>query len=676
MRRINREERGVAVVMVALWLPLMVLFLMFVVEVGNWYVHKRHLQAQTDAAAFAGGAMFNSCFFPGGGGDAAVFNEATKYAGSAGSFQATSFGTAQHNEQIGGLNKGSVAVVYQSKTQPTAGPASDDTETQGPCETPHLMFDVKASEAGLPLFLSSFIPGLSSTTINAHARVQLRRVQIARQALPLAVPDVNPKQVGVTFVDESSGAELSGCSGSALIPGTTCSFYLSKSGNSGGLTLWGGSGTVNIPAAGKNVGVRVGLGGQVQSCANATGGTNSVCYDNTQTSRGLVQIRSFAGGGGAAQPNPPKLYGVWPTSGCSGSPFFSDAIGSSSCAVGVQATVDFGTGATNPTNAKTAGGVKAILQASINGTPVSLSPDSYDAATDSWLWSTSGFPVSVPVNRFGSTSAYSIALNWEEQDGIVSGNTCKANNGNKCTGSFGAVQRFTSATDDDDGPVKLVQLSEPSSSTAPYSLLQGTHTLSVTVGLKGSLSVPNPPQLTALRLTGGSRTTGVNCDGTGDSDFTDAIRFGCKTPYQINDADLCPDPSPPAGPKDCVPLKTGNLGNTVIKALNDRFSPCTPNNWPNYVPGDKRIVQLMVTDYSALDGSGKVEVPVTNFATFYVAGWSGNNCGDTWPAAFGSEPNGGNIWGYFIKYVNTLDSGGTQVCDPTSVTPCTPVMTR
>jgi hypothetical protein len=670
------DEKGGVLVMVTIWLPVLVLFVMFVLETGNWFVHERHLQAQADAAAFAGGAMFGDCFASSGGGDDAIFNEASKYAGQAGSFQGASYGSALHNEQIGNANRGSVSVLYQSKTFAATSPAPDDTETEGPCSTPSLMFDVKATEADLPLFFGNFIPGLSSATINAHARVQLRQVRIGHGALPLAVPDVTPKQVAATFIDEATGSELNGCSGPGLIGGTGCSFQLSKSGTSNGLNLWSGPATVSLPAAPKSIGVRIGLGAQVTSCAGSTGSTTSTCYDAGQTGRGLVQIRDYETGGSAVQPNKPKLLGVWPTSACSGSPFFSDTFGQGSCAVGVQATVDFGTGATNPTNAKAAGGVRAQLTATINGQTVDLSPVTHDAGTNSWLWSTTAFPATVPIAAAGGTSVYPIEIEWEEQEGTVGGDICKTS-GNKCKDTFGTVQRFMSATDDDDGPVKLVQLEEPASGIAPYSLQQGAHDLTLTVGLKGDLTVSNPPELTALRLTGGSRTSGVNCDGTGNNDFTNAIVNGCKTPYQVNDSRVCPDPAPPNGPADCVPLKTGNLGTTVAKALDDRFAGCPINHWPSYQTGDPRIVQLMVTDFSALGGSGSGEVPVVNFASFYVIGWSGSKCpgNDAWPYPY-PEPNGGNIWGYFIKHVNTQDTGGTEVCDPNSVAPCVPVMTR
>ena len=69
-------ERGGVLVMVAVWLPVLLIFLMFVIEVGNWFEHKRHLQLQADAGAFAGGGLFNACFVDAAAGSAAIESEA------------------------------------------------------------------------------------------------------------------------------------------------------------------------------------------------------------------------------------------------------------------------------------------------------------------------------------------------------------------------------------------------------------------------------------------------------------------------------------------------------------------------------------------------------------------------------------------------------------------------
>jgi hypothetical protein len=113
--------------------------------------------------------------------------------------------------------------------------------------------------------------------------------------------------------------------------------------------------------------------------------------------------------------------------------------------------------------------------------------------------------------------------------------------------------------------------------------------------------------------------------------------------------------------------------------MNARFAACPANNWPDYELGDPRIIKLMITDFSALDGSGKTEVPITNFAAFYVTGWQGQAkaplCADNEPAPPATST--GDIWGHFIKYVAPDPfSGGTEVCDPLAVTPCIPVLVK
>src|SRR5262249_23825695 len=155
-----------------------------------------------------------------------------------------------------------------------------------------------------------------------------------------------------------------------------------------------------------------------------------------------------------------------------------DVSGRTSCGINVTASVDFGTGPTNPATSPLA----AKVTATVNATTAALGSPSYDAATDSWRWSTTGFPFSVPVNAGGNSPNYPITINWEEQSGSVTGKgTCTNKGNNPCKGSFANVQRVTSATDVNDGPVKLVQLAEPSNANgdAPYSLQAGTHTLTI-----------------------------------------------------------------------------------------------------------------------------------------------------------------------------------------------------
>jgi hypothetical protein len=56
--RSGRSERGSVLVMVAVFLPVLLLFGALAVDVARWYVHKDHLQNQADAAVLAGADEF------------------------------------------------------------------------------------------------------------------------------------------------------------------------------------------------------------------------------------------------------------------------------------------------------------------------------------------------------------------------------------------------------------------------------------------------------------------------------------------------------------------------------------------------------------------------------------------------------------------------------------------
>ena len=265
------REEGSIIVMVALLLPVVLLFLSFTVDIGNWWVHKRHLQLQVDAAALAGGALFGGCFTDPAAGSVAMQDEATRFGGAAGS---------SYNTQVGGANAGTVNLVYQSATYPNGTVDPDPPQPQAPCETPGLMFDVKASEESLPLIFQ--IPGLSSiTAINAHARVELKTVEVQDGLLPVAVPDLRFTYAFATFVNEVTGASL----------GTV---ELQRTGTSGSDTLWSTPAGIPVSIASAHVGVRLRLVGGPDPNA-ACGQLYTECYDAASPS-GVLHIRGWSTG--------------------------------------------------------------------------------------------------------------------------------------------------------------------------------------------------------------------------------------------------------------------------------------------------------------------------------------------------------------------------------------------
>ena len=637
-----KDERGGVLVLFGLLIPVLLLFLALAIDVGHWFVHKRHLQMQADAAALAGGAHFGDCFSPdpavSGAANTTIENAATEYAGNTSSI---------YNLQIGG-GAPRVTTLYNSKTFAVGGPGADDTETEEPCDTPHLMLDVKQTEADVPYILGALldavVPGSASTVvpaINARARVQLKRLTIMKGSLPLAVPDINPKHVTITYVNETAGG--------TLLAGP---IELTKGAAAGGLNHWSGSSSVTLPADTK-VGVRIGLGAQSGPCAaaNGTGGDGYVCYDYNTFSLGLAAIRSVGSGGTPTVPKPR----VWATTNCapSGGPFFQPgdvAAPATACGASVQVDMQSAT-AIDPTRVLVA---NAILDGA--GLRNVRQPLTYNAA--SGYWST-GYAFGVPVDG----GPVGVSIEWRYQGGTLQ--------------TYSNVQRIYSASEESSGPVKSLALSSSTPTAgAPYTVTAGSHTITVDVGIQGSLDLTQTAATTMLRLTGGSRTSAVACDGPGAAEFRNAIINGCQTPYQINDAGYCPDPAPPPGPADCVPTKTGTTAGPTLQGLDERFAACPTNNWPDYdVDTDPRVVRLMITDFSALGGSGTTDVPVTNFAAFYVTGWTGSKCATNEPPP--GDVRKGAIWGHFIKYVAPDPySGGQGDCDPLEVTPCIPVLVK
>lgn len=404
-----------------------------------------------------------------------------------------------------------------------------------------------------------------------------------------------------------------------------------------------------------NVGVRIGVGAQSGTCAaaNGTGGTGFVCYDYNAFNIGLVSIRSVGSGGTIANPKPR----VWATTACapSGGPFFAtqNVISpATTCAASVQAIMQTASGAA--TSAKT-------FTATLNGAGLKnvTQPLTYSAANGYW---STGYVFAVQPDG----GPVDVTLDWQSANGAP-------------TPTYTKIQRVYSGADDSSGPIKELALTSSTATTgAPYTVTAGTHTFTVTVGIQGSLDLTNQAQTTILRLTGGSRTTAVACDGPGANLFRQALQSGCKTPYQINNVGYCPDPSPPAGPADCVATQTGTVAGPTLQGLDLRFASCPPVNWPDFdVARDPRVAKLMITDFSALGGSGTTDVPVTNFAAFYITGWTGSKCATNDPPPPNVDIKKGAIWGHFVKYVAPDPlSYGTDSCDPLAITPCVSVLVK
>ena len=190
----------------SLVLPLILLMGVITVDVGNWWVHKRHLQTQVDAAAFAAGPEFVGCFSddqtPA---NAAIASRALAYAGDTLRPGVPSSGAPSSTTNLQVQEPSDVRAVlnanrYWATGDPTDGSTLDNT-LGTPCAEKFL--DVKATDDEAPL-LWGLIPFTASP--KTHARIEIRDLRSARGMLPWAVPEIDPKAVIALFVNEDTGA--------------------------------------------------------------------------------------------------------------------------------------------------------------------------------------------------------------------------------------------------------------------------------------------------------------------------------------------------------------------------------------------------------------------------------------------------------------------------------------
>lgn len=669
-RHFVKDQRGVMLVTTALLIPVFILFVAFVMATADWYVHKRHLQTQADAAALAAAS---DIAFPCSAATLTKINATvTKYG-------------ATLNPQV----ESSPSNIHLVVNKPTYYNQStaDDTPDADPCAAK--MVDVKATETDLRDILGAGIV----PNINAHARVELFQAAEITGSLPLAVPEPAPKHVRAFLVDETTGTTLA-------------SANLDKNGtDSNGNNVWDSGGdTLSVTVGSRDrMGLRIALSGQTSTTC---GDPLVACYDydagagtdSAPAQKGLVFVHGYEAAASGQQPGPPKVHSATLTSTSCPDPYFSVA---TSCNVALHADVDFGVGINDPRKAASAGGVGAILTATVGNATYPLSWSSGQT------WDTTE---TIPVGA--GSGPVPIQLSWEEQAGTVGADTCKPS-GNKCKGSFGTVQRSFSGNDARSGPIQLLQIMKGGVAGA-NSLRQCdaqnaacTYSLGVRVAIQGTLATAqtiNDPKV-ILRTADQNQSQLLDCDPA----LTDRqeIVQGCGKRYTLNTGTVCPKSGVLWGspqPWQCVAIQTGAKTNPVPAGLNERIlgdpkaSSCTrPDGWgPNFYKAqfgawdhaDPRIVQLLLTPFGSFNGQGSDStVPVVNFGTFYVTGWAGQGSGFDNPCETTDVPSdpllrdeaaggAGNIVGHFISYPPPDGIPSPTQCDPTVITTCVPVLTR
>ncbi len=663
------RERGQVVVLFALLIPVILTFGSLVMSAGNWYVLKRHLQTQADSAALASGPEFTGCGQ--GASEVAIANaqtrdEALKFSGDTVRNQG-----AVHNLQLEESGDQRVVVNstnYWKSGDPTNGTGGLDYSLGLPCATKFL--DVKITDDRAPL-LFRWIPLFPSPKV--RARVEAHKIIGAEGVRPLGVPEVDPVKVAVLFVNENAAGGVN--SPAAIVNGPApADRFLDNltpptnpptpppAGMDGtnvwsktltGISFGGGSqnfNTVVVASRDPNVVVT----GSLQAiCSQNPTQTHCYAYGGALTN-GISFIHSYNSGGGSPGATNPVMRDVTLTGGCSGvtsspardsNPYFNvdDGDLSTGCAVGISATIDFGTGASDPTQPVASGGVCAEVTA--NGTDLTYSSGTWTAGS-----------VLTPVSP-ASDNEIDIVTTTDTNGGC--------NGGNNPSNTFQRVAQPYIA-DDASGPVQYILLEDPLTGLIANSISKSQSQVKVTVGLIPALrdAQPSDPPIRLRVWNTPSQTQGLDCgSGAGPNGWAGKMQEGCDA-YQIyNQAwhtSGCSGPPagvPAADPPDCIASQNGNFQQE--HAVGDMWaSPCadTPNNWYTAVNnfqappiGDTRWIPLFITDELGFTQSGKKYYPIRRFGGFYVTGGTGIEC----PGDDPSGPISGKrtLYGHFVSYI-------------------------
>ncbi len=744
-----RSERGTVIVLVAILLPVFLLITALVVDVGDWYTHKRQLQTRADAGATAAGAAYQqywaACTGPAGAGQVAALNNivvaAHQYAGDPNAFPAS--GTPVYNPlTTPPLNTEITAqprlnVVLNSTTFDAATDYSDggDPCTAHPADSisaAGYWTDVKVKEVDVPSLFGPF--GLPLSRVGAQARVAIRPAVSDDTFVPLSVPDSRIVKAQARIFNKCTGALLSTIDLSPL---------KSVHQTAPGTVLWGpsvsGQTTVDpstisfqLPGSASGcpasqdyvpVSIEIRVGGRPDvdlnlSCSALKTTSAADCFDD------LTEFRAYTGGNLAQRPviGNVNLTPTASSSGCAQDPYFAILqAGQTGCSFDVNAAIDWGT---RPAGSGPNSGFSAVLHVGSSNTDYNLvSPG---GAPPNGIWTGTSIPI-------GAVGAKDITIDWNWQ-GPTSGTwtnstgtvTCRTGGNNPCRQSGTLTVHRVSLGDPENG-VALAEVTNGPNLTSVLGSVQatgGTISPNFFVGLSSQLA---PDQFKVLRLGTSQRTYSIICDPRfgqpSTTDQTSSFAYGCRPPYAPNTFDQssywwsgqqCPSWSgwftngPPfaLAPWQCVHLDPGGHGFAVPDGIalrtgncrNPNIDPPGPgasascqahqyqcNNPINYTgpgsmldPNDPRIVKIYIVPFGAYNGipSGNVaDIPVLDFAAFYITGWEGN--GDPCPNNDNAKLNGGVVAGYFIKYVG---SGGavdpTATCDPNQIRPCRAVLER
>ena len=687
LRAAAADERGAVLVIVAVAMTAILVTASLAIDTSIWFVHRRHLQTQADAAALAGGQKFQ---LPDGGNNAncgpintAIDNAVHQYDGSN-----SPTPNNPNNPQVQVQPNMAVAnpplALYNQNTHDLfseinrpdffnqtnkpgdTGLSGSDTADGSPCADKQV--DVKLTETNLPSFFSIIKPGY----VNAQARVTIEQESGVAQASAFAELLGPPTTATATVVNEDSGGggiSLSNCDGVA--------------GPCSGLTLtstpanpfqFSGTATLpaSVPAALLGAEVTFGGSGATTTYADYSNGGSAPPY-GLAYARVWPAVQSVS----AAPKAPPQVADMWltPTSGganaCntnsapqSPSNFVSS---SSSSNVYLCANVTFNTlsGASLSCSSN-----KASLSATKGGGALNMNCPT--GGSDNGVWQSDA--VSLGAN--GGATMFKLT-SWTlkagaKPTGAASGHDPCGNGNNACTGNFSNVeqQAFMGAYDQatsqssHSGPVSGVAIADGNGevTSIAQSSANSDH-ITITVNYMQPVdqtSISGSPA--QLSFGSNKQNQAIGCLGQGDSQVVAEIANGCPGPYQVINPSTQSCSNQPQ--TYCVgPTSTGNkLIQHLSEGMNDRIycggyaasgamatcdtnvnknnaaCPGSFNYWDaqdsptnalsdvlSQGPPDPRLITLFISGFGD-EANGNHYMPIQAFADFYVTGWANDPC--------------------------------------------------
>jgi hypothetical protein len=675
----DRAEHGQVVVMFALLIPVFFAIAAIVLDVGNWYVHKRHLQTQVDAAVLASALQFSGCARDPISANVNIRTVALGYAGDT-----LRPGRANPTAPVGTTNQqlqtpNDVRVVLNSNTwwTPAHGnvPGTDgyglDDEQGDPCSIAAL--EARATEEDAPM-LWGLLP--MAPDPKAKARVEIRQAETFAGSglLPFFVLETRPRGVFALFVNENNGQVFDTQrlveADDALLP---WSEWETEAGTEQQVTFDGLNVNTGIVILLSSDDPSPSLGGTLaEICGQSPVNRKLTCYGTG--SAGLSFIHGYSGGFNGTLASPQVRQAQLGAAGCPSTdlsaPHFT-LNGGAGCSAVVSLVLDFG----------------------MTGNPT-VHP--HCARVPGYTWSAGG----IGGTRGTWTGSIGLPTASGRQAVNISG-TSGPRNATQCGNPGQQPNSFTRnkvaagyVANGASGPVEYLELEAQGVGDANSIEVTLTHNYTVTVGLSKPLSIANwndDPVL--LRdSTGPSQYQTWDCQAPGNN-LRDWFIDGCKNPYSLNYDDHDGDgdkewrditcaTTRPDPPPDCVwTYQGGSVGqfrDGVVARWRSNTDPalgqvpCYRNNWPqdqaaaddfftNFrYANDPRYVTLLVTREYA-PGSGRELIPVKYWAGFYVTGWTPHHtqapaCPDNDPPPPGAS-TGASLWGYYTNVVQFSGPG-------------------